>query len=48
MSARFIWWLLTWACVVWYCTLTFYVAFKGFSDITRMLKKLRSGQTPLE
>jgi hypothetical protein len=48
MSARFVWWFLTWACVVWYSTLTFYVAFKGSADIKRMLQKLRSGQTPLE
>ncbi len=48
MSARFIWWLLSWACVVWYSTLTVYVAVKGFADIKRMLRKLRAGQTPLE
>jgi hypothetical protein len=48
MIARSVWWLLSWTCVVWYSTLTFYVAIKGFADITRMLKKLRSGQTPLE
>ena len=48
MSARLVWWVLSWACVVWYSTLTFYVAFKGAADIRRMLKKLRAGQTPLE
>jgi hypothetical protein len=48
MSGRFVWWALTWACIVWYSSLTFYVAFKGVADIRRLLKKLRSGQTPLE
>ncbi|MFI5183697.1 MAG: hypothetical protein ACHQNV_04805 [Vicinamibacteria bacterium] len=47
MSARLVWWLLSWACVVWYSTLTVYVAVKGFADIRRMLKRLRDGQTPL-
>jgi len=46
--ARTFWWLLSGACVVWYSTLTFYVAFKGFADIVRMLRRLKSGQRPLE
>ena len=48
MTARLVWWALSWACFVWYSTLTFYVAVKGLADIRRMLKKLRAGQTPLE
>jgi hypothetical protein len=39
-AARGVWWLLTWACVVWYSTLTLYVAVKGMRDIGHMLRKL--------
>ena len=35
------WWLLTWACVVWYSTLTLYVAVKGLADIKKMLAHLK-------
>jgi hypothetical protein len=35
-----LWWLLTIACVVWYCTITVYVAIKGASDIKQMLSHL--------
>ena len=35
------WWLLSWACLVWYSTLTVYVAVKGVRDIRRMLSQLR-------
>ena len=34
------WWVLTIACVVWYCTITVYVAIKGASDIKQMLTRL--------
>jgi hypothetical protein len=34
------WWLLTMACVVWYCTITVYVAIKGSVDIKEMLARL--------
>ncbi len=34
------WWLLTIACVVWYSTITIYVAIKGASDIRSMLTNL--------
>ena len=34
------WWLLTMACVVWYSTITVYVAIKGAADIKEMLKRL--------
>lgn len=40
MSETF-WWLLTWACVVWYSTLTLYVAVKGLADIKNMLSHLK-------
>jgi len=34
------WWLLTMACVVWYCTITVYVAIQGSVDIKDMLTRL--------
>ena len=34
------WWLLTMACVVWYFTVTIYVAVKGSIDIKEMLSRL--------
>jgi hypothetical protein len=36
-----VWWGLTMGSIAWYCTITVYVAIKGASDITEMLKKLR-------
>jgi len=39
-AARGLWWILTWACVVWYSTLTLYVAVKGMRDIRKMLQEL--------
>ena len=42
-------WLATvWACLVWYSTITFYVAWKGFADIRSMLKRLHESGTPLD
>ena len=35
------WWALTMTCVVWYCTITAYVAVRGTFDIRRMLSGLR-------
>lgn len=40
MTEHWFWWLLTATCVVWYSTVTIYVAFKGFHDIKGMLKRL--------
>jgi hypothetical protein len=34
------WFLLTAACLVWYATVTVYVAFKGAGDIKSMLARL--------
>ena len=34
------WFLLTMACLVWYSTVTVYVAYKGAGDIKSMLKRL--------
>lgn len=40
MFDHWFWWLLTAACVVWYSTVTIYVAFKGAKDIKNMLARL--------
>jgi hypothetical protein len=37
------WWALSCACVIWYSTLTFYVAWKGAHEIRAMLLALRAG-----
>jgi hypothetical protein len=34
------WFLLVWACVVWYSTTTVYVAVRGSLDIQQMLRDL--------
>ena len=39
---RWFWWLLTMACLVWYSTITVYVAIKGARDIRGMLERLSS------
>lgn len=38
------WLILVWACVVWYSTITIYVAIKGCADIRQMLKRLKRSQ----
>ena len=40
IGEHWVWWLLTMACVVWYCTITVYVAVKGTADIKTMLARL--------
>jgi hypothetical protein len=35
-----IWWLLAWACVIWYSTITVYVSIRGVKDIRGMLERL--------
>jgi len=35
------WFFLMWACVVWYSTITIYVAIRGTIDIKEMLRRLR-------
>jgi hypothetical protein len=42
------WWLLTAACLIWYSTVTVYVAIRGASDIRQMLARLAAGQLPEE
>jgi hypothetical protein len=44
--SRFFWWVLVWACVLWYSTLTLYVAVKGLDDIKKMLGQLNRGSRP--
>ena len=34
------WHILVWACVVWYASITFVVAVRGWRDIVGMLRKL--------
>ncbi len=41
---QWIWLLLVLACVVWYSTITFYVAVRGFLDIKHMLRRLGDQQ----
>lgn len=40
MQQHWFWWALTGACVIWYSTITVYVAFKGAKDIKNMLARL--------
>jgi hypothetical protein len=44
MSEHWFWWLLSISCVVWYTTITIYVAVKGYSDIRNMLRRLENEQ----
>jgi len=40
MPEHWIWWSLTVACLVWYSTVTVYVAVRGVIDIKGMLRRL--------
>ena len=40
MYQHWFWWAMTAACVIWYSTITIYVAIKGASDIKNMLARL--------
>jgi hypothetical protein len=42
------WWWLTVACLVWYCTITVYVAIRGAWDIQGMLARLKANNLPNE
>ncbi len=42
MPKHFLWWIATMACVVWYSTITVYVAIKGGADIKHMLARLEA------
>ena len=36
------WFLLLWACVIWYSTITLYVSVRGALDIKQMLRDLQA------
>lgn len=40
MTSHWFWGALTLACVIWYSTITIYVAIKGAGDIKNMLARL--------
>ncbi len=40
MPELWVWWILTVACMVWYSTITIYVAIRGAMDIKGMLGHL--------
>jgi hypothetical protein len=44
MGEHWIWWLVSMACVVWYSTITVYVAVRGGFNIKTMLARLRKRQ----
>ena len=44
MPSHWFWGTLTILCVVWYSTITVYVAIKGASDIKNMLARLSADQ----
>lgn len=43
--AQTFWWTMTVAAVVWYSTITFYVAVRGAFDIKHMLQRLAADQS---
>lgn len=40
MKGQWFWLLVTICCILWYSTVTVYVAYKGIKDIREMLKRL--------
>lgn len=40
-NEHWVWWLLTAACLIWYSTVTVYVAVRGAIDIKGMLGRLK-------
>jgi len=40
MPEHLFWWTLTAACILWYSTITIYVAVRGAIDIKNMLSRL--------
>jgi hypothetical protein len=48
VGEHWFWWLLTAACVVWYSTITVYVAIRGFFDIRGMLRRLSDANAASE
>jgi len=48
ISEHWFWWLVTLAVLVWYSTVTIYVAIKGARDIRQMLRRLKEGEREKE
>ena len=48
IGEHWFWWLVTLAVVVWYSTVTIYVALKGTLDIRQMLRRLKEGEREKE
>jgi hypothetical protein len=44
IGEHWFWWCLTAACLLWYSTITVYVAFRGARDIRSMLSRLAEQQ----
>lgn len=44
IGEHWFWWTLTMACVVWYSTITIYVAVRGAADVKNMLANLAQDQ----
>jgi hypothetical protein len=40
MTEHWIWWTLSMSCILWYSTITIYVAIRGAADIKGMLGRL--------
>ena len=48
IGEHWFWWLVTLAVLVWYSTVTVYVALKGTLDIRQMLRRLKEGEREKE
>ena len=48
IGGHWFWWLVTLAVLVWYSTVTIYVAVKGTLDIRQMLRRLKEGEREKE
>jgi hypothetical protein len=48
MSAEWFWLILMCACLLWYSTVTIYVAIRGVADIKGMLRRLSQGDVPVD
>lgn len=46
MPKHLFWWFMSMACIVWYTSITWYVAARGARDIKEMLGRLREHQRP--
>ena len=44
IGEHWFWWLATLAVLVWYSTVTIYVAIKGTLDVRQMLRRLKEGE----